>query len=148
MGRQSNPSIYSYTEFVGQIAQFMGRQSNPSIYVCRKVLEVQDIYPTASSSVVTCDAEPINSSSTGIEQEKKVRKRTFGEMTLPARESFRLAKTMNERLEAIVLCNDQCPEDIRELTISDQNFVNKTVRPVVNCLKNHCNGVKEEFVKR
>ena len=51
------------------------------------------------------------------------------------------------KLNFILSLHERIPEEIKTLTISSQNLLSKTLKPVKKCLDNHFKGNKEEFLK-
>jgi hypothetical protein len=75
------------------------------------------------------------------------KKRKFGEIDFPERELVK-KRTGIGRLDLILNCDALVPEDMSTLSLPALNFTNKTIKPVLGCLKNHCGGSNEEFIRR
>ncbi|KAJ3320221.1 hypothetical protein HDV06_005465 [Boothiomyces sp. JEL0866] len=75
------------------------------------------------------------------------KKRKFGEIDLEGRSAISDKQLSDvEKLECILQLYKEMPKEMRDLTCGARNFVNRTLNPVINCLKNHFNGNKHDFI--
>ncbi|KAJ3257538.1 hypothetical protein HK103_004447 [Boothiomyces macroporosus] len=75
------------------------------------------------------------------------KKRKFGKVDLEDRKYISNKELSDiEKLDCILQLYKEMPKEMRYLTCGARNFVNRTLNPVMNCLKNHFNDDKKEFI--
>ncbi|KAJ3270164.1 hypothetical protein HDV01_000499 [Terramyces sp. JEL0728] len=82
-----------------------------------------------------------------MEGDAQKKKRKFGEIDLEGRSAIsdkQLSDT--EKLVRIIGLSAKMPKEMRELTCGARNFVNRTLNPVINCLRNHFGSNQDDFI--
>lgn len=71
-----------------------------------------------------------------------------GDNDLQGRHKIAKLQTVREKVEAIRQLGEQLPENTSDLTEAARTYNRRAIKPILGCLKNHCNNDLDEFVAR
>jgi len=80
--------------------------------------------------------------------EAKSKRVRGGDLNLDDREGLKKLKNGKEKLELILALKSQVPENSSQMTEAARNFVNQSINPILNCLENHFQNNKGEFIAK